>query len=113
MLNMVTVTGADDSVQPSDLFAVARLFPFVEFGILGGAALARVDVVNRLQGLGTFSDEIDGALEVQIDNFVVRILPIERIIASKKVANRPKDRAALPALRAALAAIKFRGKSRP
>lgn len=80
---------------------------------LGGSALARVDVVNHMSGLGEFADECDGSLEVQIDDFIVKILPIERIIASKKAADRPKDRAALPALRAALAAIKYRGKSRP
>jgi hypothetical protein len=34
MLNCVTVTGADDSVRPSDLAALAAEFPFVEFGIL-------------------------------------------------------------------------------
>ena len=36
MLETVTVTGADDSVRPEDLVAVAREFPFVEFGILYG-----------------------------------------------------------------------------
>lgn len=36
MLRTVTVTGADDSVKPSDLVAIAREFPFVEFGILHG-----------------------------------------------------------------------------
>jgi hypothetical protein len=34
MLKTVTVTGADDSVKPSDLAEVAATFPFVEFGIL-------------------------------------------------------------------------------
>jgi hypothetical protein len=33
----------------------------------------------------------------------LRVLPLERIIESKRAANRPKDRAALPALEAALA----------
>jgi hypothetical protein len=34
MLRKVTVTGADDSVKPSDLAGVAAEYPFVEFGIL-------------------------------------------------------------------------------
>jgi tRNA-splicing ligase RtcB len=34
MLKTVTVTGADDSVKPSDLAEIAAEYPFVEFGIL-------------------------------------------------------------------------------
>ncbi len=34
MLKMVTVTGADDSVKPSDLAEIAAEYPFVEFGLL-------------------------------------------------------------------------------
>jgi hypothetical protein len=34
MLTTVTVTGADDSVKPSDLAEIAFEYPFVEFGIL-------------------------------------------------------------------------------
>ena len=37
---------------------------------------------------------------------VVKVLPIERVLASKRAANRPKDRAVIPALEAAIAAIK-------
>lgn len=33
-----------------------------------------------------------------------RVLPLERVIASKKEANRPKDLAQMPALEATLAA---------
>lgn len=33
-LTKVTVTGADDSVDPEDLLALANKYPFVEFGIL-------------------------------------------------------------------------------
>jgi hypothetical protein len=34
------------------------------------------------------------------------VLPIDRVLASKRVADRPKDRAVIPALEAAIAAIK-------
>lgn len=37
MLTRVTLTGADDSVDPRDLIALATEFPFVEFGILIGS----------------------------------------------------------------------------
>jgi hypothetical protein len=33
-LDRVTITGADDSVTPDDLLALARKYPFVEWGIL-------------------------------------------------------------------------------
>lgn len=34
LINRVTVTGADESVDPKDLLKLAKEFPFVEFGIL-------------------------------------------------------------------------------
>jgi hypothetical protein len=37
---------------------------------------------------------------------VIKVLPIERVLASKGAADRPKDRAVIPALEAAIAAIK-------
>ena len=46
MLKMVTVTGADDSVKPSDLASVAAEFPFVEFGILFKGTENRVRVAD-------------------------------------------------------------------
>lgn len=37
MLTSVTITGADDGVNPGDLVALSREFPFVEWGILFSA----------------------------------------------------------------------------
>ena len=37
---------------------------------------------------------------------IVKVLPIARVLASKRAADRPKDRAVIPALEAAIAAIK-------
>lgn len=37
-LDRVTITGADDSIDPTDLIPLARDFPFVEWGILFSAA---------------------------------------------------------------------------
>lgn len=34
ILQLITVTGADDSIDPNDLVSIAKEFPFVEFGIL-------------------------------------------------------------------------------
>ena len=71
---------------------------------LGGDALAdRFDVITHMHGLESFADEYEKALNEIIDGIPVRVLPIRRVIESKRAANRPKDRAQLPALEAALA----------
>ena len=74
---------------------------------LGGQGLERFDVVNNLHGLGDFASEYRQSLEIPVEDFAIKILPIERVIASKRAANRDKDRAVLPALLAALAALKY------
>jgi hypothetical protein len=56
------------------------------------------------QGLHAFEDEYAGAREYVLDDIHVRVLPLERVIASKQAANRAKDVAQLPLLQAALAA---------
>jgi hypothetical protein len=70
----------------------------------GGAGLERVDVVLTAHGLDAFTVEYERALPRIIDGVQIRVLPLERIIASKRATNRPKDRAALPALEATLLA---------
>jgi hypothetical protein len=72
---------------------------------LGGALGDRFDVVNLMSGLGTFDMEYPGALDAQVDGVDVKVLPLSRILASKRAANRSKDRAVIPALEEALAAI--------
>ena len=71
---------------------------------LGGAGLDdRFDVVLTADGLDGFSEEFDKARTVEIDGLSLRVLPLARILASKRAANRPKDRAQIPALEAAIA----------
>jgi hypothetical protein len=79
---------------------------------LSGKELSRLDVVTRMDGMLSFEDEYDQALECQIDSFVVRLLPLDRIIASKEAAMRPKDAVALPSLRAALWSSQYKKKWR-
>jgi len=71
----------------------------------GGALGDRFDVVLSMSGLGSFEEEYRAARSMEIDGVCVRVLPLRRIIASKRAADRPKDRAALPALEAALSVI--------
>jgi predicted nucleotidyltransferase len=67
---------------------------------LGGPGLDRIDVVLAVHGLETFDVEFARALSRTIDDIPVKVLPLERVILSKRTTNRPKDRAALPALEA-------------
>jgi hypothetical protein len=70
---------------------------------LGGRLGDRFDVVLTLSGLDGFDAEYARAKTIEIDRVPVKVLPLARIIESKRAANRPKDRAAIPALEAALA----------
>lgn len=72
---------------------------------LGGPLGDRFDVVVQMSGLGLFEEEYARSLPVTVEGVDVRVLPLDRVLASKRAANRPKDRAAIPALEEALAAI--------
>jgi hypothetical protein len=77
---------------------------------LGGAGLGdRFDVVLFLHGLGSFEDEYAHAVSGQIDGIPIRLLPLKRILASKRAAGRAKDLAQTPALEEAIAALEALG----
>jgi len=69
----------------------------------GGEIGDRIDVVTTPQGLDDFATEYARAKLLDLDGLTVRVLPLDRIIASKRAAGRPKDVAVVPALEAALA----------
>jgi predicted nucleotidyltransferase len=76
---------------------------------LGGEGLDRVDVVLHASGLDSFEQELAGARDYDLDGVPVKVLPLERVIVSKRAARRPKDEAQIPILEATLAARKARG----
>ena len=51
-----------------------------------------------------FETEIMGAHDYDLDGVHVKVLPLERVIVSKRAAKRLKDSAQIPMLEAALAA---------
>lgn len=73
--------------------------------MLGGAAGDRWDVVTTMSGLPSFAAEYADSKAMNVDDVPVRVLPLARVIESKRVANRMKDRAVLPALEAAQSVI--------
>jgi hypothetical protein len=70
----------------------------------GGPGLDRIDVVLTAHGLEPFAVEYERSIAHLVEGVAVRILPLDRIIASKRATNRPKDRAQLPVLEATLLA---------
>jgi predicted nucleotidyltransferase len=70
----------------------------------GGDGLARIDVVLTAHGLDTFAAEYVRAITRDIEGVTLRVLPLERVIASKRATGRTKDAAQLPALEATLLA---------
>jgi hypothetical protein len=79
----------------------------------GGAGLERLDVVVTAHGLGSFDAEYAQSIAREVDSVPLRILSLPRVIASKRATNRPKDRAALPALEATLLAKQSRPAGQP
>ena len=77
---------------------------------LGGEGLDRVDVVLTASGLAPFEQELRGAREYDLDGVLVKVLPLDRVIVSKRAAKRPKDSAQIPMLEAALAARSARNR---
>jgi len=121
-LSAAVLQGADTATQNIDLWfedlADERLADAVEgagavwvsgtFGMrppqIGGPDIERLDVVTHMHGLGPFDDEVANTIEVKVDGLLLRVLRLDRIIASKEATARNKDLAVLPALRDALAA---------
>ena len=66
--------------------------------------LSRIDVVPTAHGLKRFAEEYDAGIEREIEGVILRILPLERVVASKRATARAKDAASLPALEATLRA---------
>ncbi len=72
---------------------------------LSGPLGDRFDIVLNMSGLGAFDTEYTNAKAVTVEGIPLRVLRLDRILASKRAADRPKDRAILPALEEALAAL--------
>lgn len=70
----------------------------------GGEGFERLDVVLTAHGLDTFALEYAGSVERTVDDLSLHVLPLPRVVVSKRATNRPKDRAALPILEATLLA---------
>ena len=66
--------------------------------LLVGAGIELFDIVVHMHGLDSFADEAGRALSAVVAGVPILLLPLDRIIVSKKATGRPKDLAILPAL---------------
>lgn len=72
--------------------------------MLAGTGAELFDIVLRMDGLGTFADEIKNCVTVPLGRQKLKVLSLDRILTSKIAANRAKDKLTIPVLRDALAA---------
>lgn len=78
--------------------------------MLAGEGTEMFDLVSHMSGLGNFADEVKHARTVRLGRHRVKVLSLERILASKVAANRPKDQLVIPVLRDTLATLAARAK---
>lgn len=78
--------------------------------MLAGEAVKLFDIVVNMSGLDNFDVEAKHIIEIVLGKTPVPVLKLERIIASKKAANRKKDQLVLPVLEDALLVIKAQSK---
>ena len=80
--------------------------------MLGGPGSEPFDVVIRMNGLGEFADEWKRALEIKVGKLKLKVMPLERILASKQAANRPKDQRVIPVLQNTLRTLQTKANRR-
>lgn len=71
-----------------------------------GDAVKLFDIVLTMPGLGSFAEEKKNSFTVRLGSVRVKVLNLDRIIASKEAIRRPKDLVVLPVLRDTLKALR-------
>lgn len=74
--------------------------------MITGKSLELIDLVTTVHGIKKFSTEYKNATKLRLGSLTVRVLPLDRIIQSKRYLGRPKDMAVLPVLRDVLKSLK-------
>lgn len=63
-----------------------------------GTSEGEIDVLDRIDGIGSFEDVREASQPIAIDGQVALVVTLDGLIRSKRAANRPKDAAHLPDL---------------
>ena len=94
------------SDEPRKEVSAAYVPPFGDNPpMLAGTHTEPFDLVISMSGLGKFDDEILHALDIRLGRLRLKVLSLERILASKTAANRPKDRLVIPVLQNVLRTV--------
>lgn len=72
--------------------------------LFAGGGVELFDIVLTMHGLGAFSEEWRNCVQVTLGRHKLKVLRVDRILASKRAANRAKDRLVIPVLEDSLAA---------
>jgi hypothetical protein len=80
--------------------------------MLGGAGSDPFDVVLHMSGLDEFASEWKHAVKIKVGKLWLKVLPLERILASKQAANRPKDQRVIPVLQNTLRTLQLKTRRR-
>jgi hypothetical protein len=71
--------------------------------MFAGGGVELFDIVLTMHGLGTFAEEVRKCVDVSLRPQRLKVLRLDRILASKRAANRARDRLVIPVLEDALA----------
>src|ERR1019366_5166674 len=61
-----------------------------------------LDLLAEMSGIGGYDNVVGSVVELEVDRHAVKVLSLERLIATKRAAGRAKDLAMLPLLEATL-----------
>jgi hypothetical protein len=86
---------ADDRIAEAARSVGGFLVTRTQPPLLGGPFGERFDIVTHMSGLPSFESEYENAKVVDLGNVRVSVLPLDRILLSKRAANREKDRLAV------------------
>jgi hypothetical protein len=102
----------DDRIGDAARAAGGAWVPRMQPPRLGGSIGDRFDVVTHMSGLPDFPSEYANAVDEVVGGVPVKLLPLARIIESKRAAGRTKDGPAIVALETALKVIEALKQSR-
>ena len=71
--------------------------------MFAGGGVQLFDIVLTMHGLGAFAEEVRQCVQVTLGRQKLKVLSLERILVSKRAANRAKDRLVIPVLEDAVA----------
>ena len=86
---------ADDRIAEAARSVGGFLVTRTQPPLLGGPFGERFYIVTHMSGLPSFESEYENAKVVDLGMVRVSVLPLDRILLSKRTANRQKDRIAI------------------